>query len=131
MDINVKSINIIKMNKHQFKPFDKVLVRSSNTTNWCPSLYGYRVIRNGETFHVCAPGERFDQCIPYNEETAHLVGTTKPYEEPEPKVWKVTCHKDNEILHFTNDELKYFIKNAVINNKDIQWFTITYEGNNN
>lgn len=36
-----------------------------------------------------------------------------------------------EVLHLTNDDLKHFIENAVINNKDIQWFTTTYDGNNN
>lgn len=117
------------MEKHQFKPFDQVLVRDDEECNWKIGIYSHYEEDHGMT-HVCA-GSRYQQCIPYNENTAHLLGTNQPYKEPEPKVWKVTCHKDNKILHFTNDEFKYFIENAVINNKDIQWFTTTYEGNNN
>lgn len=116
------------MEKHQFKPFDQVLVRDSSQGQWRASIY-FHLNNNGKG-HVCVDGI-WTYCIPYNENTAHLVGTCESYKEPEPKVWKITCHKDNEVLHFTNDELKYFIENAVINNKDIQWFTITYDGNNN
>lgn len=56
--------------KHEFKPFDKVLVRNTNT-NWFPSLFsckeltGYRIVG----------GELCDYCIPY-EGNEHLVGTT-------------------------------------------------------
>lgn len=114
--------------KHQFKPFDQVLVRDTNTDVWRANFYSH--FNEKENVNVCA-GSFWSHCIPYNEQTAHLIGTNESYKEPEPKVWKVTCHKDNVVLHFTNDELKYFIENAVINNKDVQWFTTTYEGNNN
>ena len=116
------------MEKHQFKPFDQVLVRDDDDDPWRAMHYSHF---NGEQQRHYCSSSYWNRCIPYNENTAHLLGTNKPYKEPEPKVWKVTCHKDNEVLHFTNDELKYFIENAVINNKDIQWFTITYDGNNN
>ena len=126
---------------HEFKPFDKVLVRMNpclhkNVNNeprtWYAALFSH-IIKENKYVRVryCANAILWDECIPYNENTAHLLGTNQPYKEPEPKVWKVTCHKNNERFHFTNDELKYFIVNTVINNKDIQWFTITYDGNNN
>lgn len=114
------------MEKHQFKPFDKVLVRDSSKGPWRTSIYSHLDNSNS---HVCMSGI-WKYCIPYNENTAHLVGTNEPYKEPEPKVWKVTCHKTNDVLRFTNDELKRFIENAVIYNKNIQWFTVTYDKNN-
>ena len=116
------------MKEHQFKPFDQVLVRDEDGDIWRAMHYShYDEHRN---VHYCTRAY-WMQCIPYNENTAHLVGTNEPYKEPEPKVWKVTCHKNNEIFHFTDDELKHFIENAVITGKDIQWFTTTYDGNNN
>ena len=117
----------MKQNQFEFKPFDQVLVRDSNQGLWRANFYSHLDNNND---HVCISGI-WNHCIPYNENTAHLLGTNKPYEEPEPKVWKVTCHKNNEVFRFTNDELKQFIENAVVNNKDIQWFTTTYYGNNN
>lgn len=117
------------MKKHQFKPFDKVLVRDCDKSTWKAGIYSHYEKASAIPY-ICI-GSYYSQCIPYNENTAHLLGTCEPYEEPEPKVWSVTCHKNNEKFRFTNDELKHFIENAVINNKDIQWFTLTYDGNNN
>lgn len=113
------------MEKYQFKPFEQVLVRDSDEHPWrCEIFSNYRI---GEVYKYGCIGSICIQCIPYNENTAHLLNTCKPYEEPKPKVWKVTCHKNNEVFHFTNDEYKHFIKTAVVNNKDIQWFTTTYD----
>lgn len=120
------------MKKHQFKPFEHVLVRYDGQSEWTTGIYS-RIGKNvmNETVHVCAGGGMpYKECIPYNKETAYLLGTTKPYKEPEPKVWKITCHKNNQVFRFTNDEFKRFIESAVINNKDIQWFTTTYDENN-
>lgn len=128
------------MKKHQFKPFDQVLVRMDHRLHKCmndePRIWHANLFSHIEkcedgSIKYCANSILWDECIPYNENTAHLLGTNKPYKEPEPKVWKVTCHKNNEVFHFTNDELKHFIENAVTNNRDIQWFTTTYDGNNN
>lgn len=57
--------------KHEFKPFDKVLVRNSNSSIWVPRLYSYR--RNGA--HYAQDGIQYQQVIPY-EGNEHLVGTT-------------------------------------------------------
>lgn len=57
--------------KHKFKPFDKVLVRNSNSSIWVPRLYSYR--RNGA--HYAQDGIQYQQVIPY-EGNEHLVGTT-------------------------------------------------------
>lgn len=55
-----------------FKPFDKVLVRDSESDKWRANLFGY--IDNGEYYHCVFANWVY--CIPYNEETAHLLGTT-------------------------------------------------------
>ena len=62
----------------QFKPFDKVLIRDDDNSEWCLALYAYRV-KTG--FHRMVGGVLWDQCIPY-EGNEHLLGTTeKPKEE--------------------------------------------------
>ena len=57
------------------KPFDKVLVRDKNIQEWCISFFSHC---NGlETYkHSCINGSGYAQCIPYNENTKHLTGTT-------------------------------------------------------
>lgn len=58
-----------------FKPFDKVLVRDSESDKWRANLFGY--IDNGEYYHcVCA---NWVYCIPY-EGNEHLLGTIKDVE---------------------------------------------------
>lgn len=59
--------------KYEFKPFDKVLVRGNDAETWIATLFGFydKVFEN----YVCI-GDVFGQCIPYNEETKHLLGTT-------------------------------------------------------
>ena len=118
--IKVKRLDM-KQNQFEFKPFDQVLVRDYDDDPWRAMHYSHF---DEMQKHYCG-SSYWIQCIPYNENTAHLLGTREPYKESEPKVWTVTCHKTNKKFHFTNDELKYFIENAVINNKDIQWFTVT------
>ena len=63
------------MTDHKFEPFQQVLVRNRNYHPWEPMHYGYA--KDGE--HVCA-GNPYQQCLPYTPETAHLLGTSQPYE---------------------------------------------------
>lgn len=58
--------------KVELKPFDKVLVRDFESQAWQVSLFGYK----DSDFYYCCNGCGWNQCIPYNEETAHLLGTT-------------------------------------------------------
>lgn len=51
------------------QPFDKVLVRC-DYDYWCVDFFAYK----GEKFCICVSGG-CDYCIPYNEETKHLIGT--------------------------------------------------------
>lgn len=63
------------------KPFDKILVRWDNGNKWACALFSYYFeeeenIVNPYKF-VCADGDSWRQCVPYNEDTANLIGTTK------------------------------------------------------
>ena len=54
------------------KPFDKVVVRCSKANKWSIDFFSYKV-SNG---YICTGDAWFGYCLPYNEETAKLVGTT-------------------------------------------------------
>lgn len=112
-------------NQFKFKPFDQVLVRYDEQSEWTAGIYS-RIGKNitNATVHVCVGGGLpYNECIPYNEETAHLLGTTKPYELPQPKEYHVwTSGSFDEWM--TEDEFQNFIKTAVINNKDITDFHV-------
>lgn len=62
------------------KPFDKVLVRDGSEYNWMCSLFSCIQIGK-EHFKYWAVGACFECCIPYNDDTKHLVGTNE--EAPE------------------------------------------------
>lgn len=65
-----------------FKPFDKVLARCTES-EWMPTLFGFLIDTDKKDSHSpFENGERvvcvdigYHQCIPYNEETKHLIGT--------------------------------------------------------
>ena len=61
--------------KYEFKPFDKVLVRDEGG-EWCCDFFSHK---SGDMY-VCV-GEEWEQCLPYNEDTAKLIGTTNEYTE--------------------------------------------------
>lgn len=94
----------MKQNQFEFKPFDKVLVKSNV---WEASFYSHFDKYNN--IHVTTSGI-WEECIPYNEETAHLIGTNKPYVKPEPKIWTVKNEKDKS-QSFTHDEFLKLIEN--------------------
>lgn len=56
-----------------FKPFEKVLVRHSNYGNWTVNFFSHKE----EGDYVCINGFKWSQCIPYNDETKHLLDTNK------------------------------------------------------
>ena len=56
------------------QPFDKVLVRGKNGLTWRVELFSH--VDNDFHMVVCGCG-LWKQCIPYNEDTKHLVGTAK------------------------------------------------------
>lgn len=61
--------------KCPFKPFDKVLARNSDTSLWYIDFFD-RYAPEYNRDHFVGFRYAYAQCIPYNEETAHLLGTT-------------------------------------------------------
>lgn len=61
----------------EFQPFDKVLCRDLNTSVWHCNFFSDIVYPIGCAPYVYTTGlmTRY-HCIPYNDETKHLVGTT-------------------------------------------------------
>ena len=109
-------------NPFKLKPFDRVLVRDSSNHSWRIDIYSRSYIKGGVTWNECI-GNSWKQCIPYNEETAHLLGTTKAYNEPQQKEYHIwTSGSFDEWM--TEDEFQNFITTAVIHNKDITDFHV-------
>ena len=66
-------LNVEKFDVSALQPFDKVLVRNHSTDPWRTTIFGYIIEYPDKTID-CA-GFYWKCCIPYNEETKHLVGT--------------------------------------------------------
>lgn len=56
-----------------FKPFDKVLVRDCEDVQWYCAFFSH--YRPSAICPFITTGSHYKQCIPYNSETEHLVGT--------------------------------------------------------
>lgn len=68
--------NIEQMQEYKFKPFDKVLVKDDDENSaWSCNLFSGK---NEDGTYMCIGGY-WDMCIPYNESTAHLLGTTEDF----------------------------------------------------
>ena len=63
---------------YEFKPFDKVLVRDGNDGCWHADIFSHK---NKDRGRYYCTGYEWRQCIPYNDQTAHLLGTTDNWEE--------------------------------------------------
>ena len=66
---------IEKFDPHTLHPFDKILARDANNYIWECSLLSHIDYLN-EEYKVITVGSCYNWCIPYNDETKHLVGTT-------------------------------------------------------
>lgn len=78
-DAEKKQIVNLKPKKCEFKPFDKVLCRNSKDDTWEADFFA-RLTRKEIDYtqsgkYLCV-GDLWMHCIPYNEQTAHLLGTT-------------------------------------------------------
>ena len=74
-DAEKKEIVDLKPNI-ELKPFDKVLSRRCSEDYWVLNFYSHKA----DYYHICIDGSSNLYCIPYNEETAHLLGTTDDWE---------------------------------------------------
>ena len=59
-----------KFDVNTLQPFDKVLMRTNERNIWEPDFFGYK---DGNWIMGVTVGNV--ECIPYNEETKHLIGT--------------------------------------------------------
>lgn len=74
---DAEKIQIVDLKpKVKLKPFDKVIVRCSKADKWSIDFFSYKV-SNG---YICTGDAWFGYCLPYNEETAKLIGTTNNVE---------------------------------------------------
>ena len=63
---------IDKFDPKTLKPFDKVLVRNSRTAKWKCEHFSY--FKEGDAYPYMA-STLYTFCVPYNDDTKHLVGT--------------------------------------------------------
>lgn len=66
---------IEKFNPNTLKPFGKVLVRDENTDTWHCEVFSHT--RSNDAYPYFCAGNAYRYCIPFNDETKHLAGTTK------------------------------------------------------
>lgn len=57
------------------QPYDKVLAKDGFSSKWTCSFFSH--MDNEVSFPVYCSGGYFKVCIPYNEDTKHLVGTSE------------------------------------------------------
>lgn len=68
--------NLTMLDKYpisHFRPFDRVLIRDTQYANWTATIFSH--IGNNEEYPYKTSYTNAKQCIPYNIETEHLVGT--------------------------------------------------------
>nr|DAU73140.1 MAG TPA: hypothetical protein [Caudoviricetes sp.] len=65
--------------KIELKPFDKVLVRDGKNEIWEPAFFFRNLSHLNVYNYQTVGGESRVYCIPFNEETAKLIGTTKEW----------------------------------------------------
>lgn len=67
---------------HKFELFDKVLVKGpSENDTWFPNFFFQECKDSKDYRYVTICGKYYTYCVPYNDKTKHLVGTTLPYDE--------------------------------------------------
>lgn len=74
-DSDKKAIVDLK-SKVELKPFDKVVVRCGKADKWSIDFFSHKV-SNG---YICTGDALFGYCLPYNDETVKLIGTTNDLE---------------------------------------------------
>ena len=70
-----------KFDPKTLKPFDKVLVRDNEEGRWVCSFYSHDREYGETLYRYMSTNNAYRYCIPYNDDTKHLVGTSK--EAPE------------------------------------------------
>lgn len=70
-----------KFDPKTLQPFDKVLVRDKDLVRWRCTFYSHSREDNETMYKYVTAYNIYKYCIPYNDDTKHLVGTTE--EAPE------------------------------------------------
>ena len=65
-----------KFDPKTLKPFDKVLVRDGLFQEWRCTFFSH-ICKGSVNYPYIATNTGYSFCIPYNDDTKHLVGTTK------------------------------------------------------
>ena len=79
-DAEKKMIVDLKPKVDELKPFDKVLVRDGKNEIWEPAFFFRNLSHLNVYNYQTVGGESRVYCIPFNEETAKLIGTTDDWE---------------------------------------------------
>lgn len=67
-----------KFDPKNLMPFDKVLVRNNNSSCWRCAFYSHqRETEGSNSYRYVTTADSFICCIPYNDDTKHLVGTNE------------------------------------------------------
>lgn len=72
---------IEKKKEYKFEPFDKVLVRNSKKDVWFCNVFSHLSCDKLDFYPFKCIDCGYKFCIPYNEKTKHLLGTTDNWEE--------------------------------------------------
>ena len=63
-----------RFDPNTLQPWDKVLAKDGFSSKWTCTFFSH--MDNDVSFPVYCSGGYFKVCIPYNDETKHLIGTT-------------------------------------------------------
>lgn len=83
---NPETLKVEAKKDHSLEPFQKVLARgnifSNNAGKWKATFFSHKIIGAIGPLYECGAG-CYKECIPYNDETKHLIGTENPYNKTE------------------------------------------------
>ena len=82
---DILDIEIDKESKEfDFKLYDEVLVRNLDGDVWIPALF-FKIVKRDyflkDRYEMIGIDDVYEQCIPYNDKTKHLLGTTDKYQD--------------------------------------------------
>ena len=64
-----------KFDPKTLKPFDKILARDRESTRWRCTFFSHIRDKEEIIYKYVTTNDCYKRCIPYNEDTKHLVGT--------------------------------------------------------
>ena len=89
-----------KFDPKTFKLFDKVIIRNAAINFWRCDLLSHIVNVASSNHYVCVSGACYNKyCIPYNDDTKHLVGTN----EEAPEYYRYWEGEENNSLQIPVD----------------------------